>query len=287
MITNVSRSRLEQILPLLACPTCRAGLVGKGGSLECAGCQSLFPIHSGRPVFLPGGTAPRTVPFEHISNQPAREILDWMTWFDGWILNVGAGGTAVKLENVVELEYAFFRHTDVAADAHQLPLADASFDAVVSFNTFEHLHDPDRATAEIFRVLKPGGRLLVQTAFLQPVHESPHHYYNVTEFGLRRWFRAFDIAGVSVSENFQPAHVIAWLASELLRTVESAHGTNAREELAASSLEFWRSTWENPAARDHPLWDLLLRLPQEDQMRYAAGFQLEARKPDASRSTAA
>ena len=132
-----------------------------------------------------------------------------MTWFDGWILNVGAGGTLVKLENCVEAEYSIFRNTDVVTDAHHLPFADAAFDAVVSFNTFEHLYDPNAAAAEISRVLKPGGRLIVHTAFLQPVHEPPHHYYNVTEYGLRKWFEAFDISSVSVSENFQPAHVLA------------------------------------------------------------------------------
>jgi SAM-dependent methyltransferase len=202
-----------------------------------------------------------------------------MTWFDGWILNIGAGGTRVKLENCVEMEYSVFRHTDVVADAHQLPFADASFDAVVSFNTFEHLYDPERAAAEVFRVLKPGGRLVVQTAFLQPLHEPPHHYCNVTEYGMRRWFRGFDIAAVTVSENFQPAHVIAWLASELLQAVESAHGTAARRRLAASTLDFWRSSWEDAGGREHALWELVGRLPQDVQKRFSAGFQLEARKP--------
>jgi hypothetical protein len=128
---------------------------------------------------------------------------------------------------------------------------------------------------------------VIHTAFLQPVHEPPHHYYNVTEYGLRRWFSAFDIAGVSVTENFHPAHVIAWLSSDLLQAVEAAHGVEARDRLAASSLDFWRLGWGDPVQRDHPLWDLLRGLPQEDQMRYAAGFQLDARKPVGVRSTAA
>ena len=85
-------------------------------------------------------------------------------------------------------------------DAHHLPFLDATFDAVVTFNTFEHLYDPPRAAAEIHRVLKPGGRLILQTAFLQPLHEPPHHYYNTTEFGLRRWFSDFEITRMHVSD---------------------------------------------------------------------------------------
>jgi SAM-dependent methyltransferase len=247
--------------------------------LECAGCRRRFSLCAGRPIFLPGGSQPRIMPGEHISNQPLREIHDWMTWQDGWILNIGAGGTLVKLENCVEMEYSIFRHTDVVADAHELPFGDATFDAVVTFNTFEHLADPDLAAAEIRRVLKPGGRVVVHTAFLQPLHEPPHHFYNTTEYGLRRWFREFDIDAVTVSENFQPSHVIAWLVSELLREVEASFGPGARESLAVTTLDFWRGCWEQPGGREHPLWKLLGRLPQDVQKRYAAGFQLDARKP--------
>jgi SAM-dependent methyltransferase/uncharacterized protein YbaR (Trm112 family) len=287
MIADASQSRLELFLPLLGCPVCRGTLRINGPALACEGCGNAYPLHAGRPVFLPGGGPPKMMDPGHISNQPPKMIQDWMTWFDGWILNIGAGGTRVKLENVVEMEYSIFRHTDIVSDAHHLPFADVSFDAVVSFNTFEHLYDPESAASEVYRVLKPGGRLALHTAFLQPVHEPPHHYYNTTEYGLRRWFRAFEIEEVSVSENFQPAHVIAWLTSELLKAVEETEGMAARDRLAASTLDFWRSSWEEPERRKHPLWELLRRLPQQDQLRYAAGFQLDARKPEADDPVAA
>lgn len=45
--------------------------------------------------------------------------------------------------------------------ADALPLADASQDQVLSCNMFHYLTDPERALAEIRRVLKPGGALVV------------------------------------------------------------------------------------------------------------------------------
>ncbi len=279
MITRTSR--LDTLLSLLACPACHGPLTPKGQMLRCTECASGYPVHLGRPVFLPGRAAePRVMPAEHISNQPPTDILDWLMWQPGWVLNLGAGGTRTKLEHCVELEYTIFRNTDVVADAHHLPFADEAFDAVVTFNTFEHLSDPNRAAAEIRRVLKPGGRLVLHTAFLQPLHEAPHHYYNTTEFGLRQWFREFDVESVSVSENFNPAHVIAWLACEMLQAVEAAHGPEARRRLAASSLDCWASSWTDTGRRQSPLWDLLGKLPQEVQKRFAAGFQLTAVKPE-------
>ena len=53
------------------------------------------------------------------------------------------------------------------ADAHELPFADASFDAVVGNLAVMHLSRPERAIAEFARVLRPGGRLAL-TAWAHP-----------------------------------------------------------------------------------------------------------------------
>jgi SAM-dependent methyltransferase len=47
------------------------------------------------------------------------------------------------------------------ASVYELPFEDASFDLVVSFSVFEHLHEYERALAEVHRVLKPGGLFLL------------------------------------------------------------------------------------------------------------------------------
>lgn len=48
-----------------------------------------------------------------------------------------------------------------AADANHLPYPDASFDAAVSTQVLEYVADIDAALAEIRRVLRPGGRVLI------------------------------------------------------------------------------------------------------------------------------
>jgi ubiquinone/menaquinone biosynthesis C-methylase UbiE/uncharacterized protein YbaR (Trm112 family) len=48
----------------------------------------------------------------------------------------------------------------VGLDAHQLPFKDHSFSAVTVIEALHHFFDYDQALSEIFRVLKPGGKLL-------------------------------------------------------------------------------------------------------------------------------
>jgi ubiquinone/menaquinone biosynthesis C-methylase UbiE len=53
------------------------------------------------------------------------------------------------------------RITFVLTDARNLPWPAGSFDAVTSWNVFHHLEDPGRVFAEMLRVLKPTGKLIL------------------------------------------------------------------------------------------------------------------------------
>lgn len=51
-------------------------------------------------------------------------------------------------------------------DLYQLDFQDNSFDAIFSMAAFEFVKEPERALSELFRVLKPGGKLLIGTIHL-------------------------------------------------------------------------------------------------------------------------
>ncbi len=90
----------------------------------------------------------------------------------GFITRVLAGMSTVASVTGVDLSPVFVAKarelsavqqnaTFSEADARALPFADAEFDLVVFHTTLTHVPQPERALAEAFRVLRPGGWVTV------------------------------------------------------------------------------------------------------------------------------
>jgi SAM-dependent methyltransferase len=190
----MSDRRHHAIESVLACPRCGRPIRPEGKRLAC-GCGATFRMAHGVPVFVaapgdyvdlrhvtqstnPYGPKSLTLVREH----PAALILDF-----------GAGNPAPEeiFDNVVRMDFVHYRSGDVVSTEPNLPFQDEAFDHVISESVFEHVRNPWHYAAELHRVLKKGGRLQVHCAFLFPVHGEPHHYYNMTLFGIEETFRMF------------------------------------------------------------------------------------------------
>jgi len=144
---------------------------------------------------------------------------------------------------------------------------------------FEHLRDPLSAAREAMRVLRPGGEIVIHTAFLQPVHEAPAHFYNATEYGVREWFRDFDQVQVCVSPNFNPIYALSWIAHDLLQMAEGLMGPEPSKRFAELTLEELAGFWRAPNDFDAETLQHFWSIPQAAQAGLAAGFEMTARKP--------
>lgn len=120
-----------------------------------------------------------------------RELRD----VGGVVLDLGAGlrpFADLIPGRTVALDYRARPDLDLIGDAHRLPFADGSVDAVVCTEVFEHLLDPPAAAGEIVRVLRPGGRLVLTTRFCFPLHDRPADYWRFTSYTLARLFEPLD-----------------------------------------------------------------------------------------------
>ncbi|SFQ25760.1 glycosyltransferase [Variovorax sp. 770b2] len=279
--TQSSPSRLQTLLPLLRCPRTHLKLIldTKRNALVSVDGWLAWPLVDGRVALCDGMGEPEIKSSEHVSNELPPEALVLVKESPGWVLNLSGGGSHEKFANVVEVEYALFRHTDVVADAHVLPFDDEVFDAVIVMNAFEHYREPQKVASELFRVLKPGGRILIRTAFMQPLHERPWHYFNCTRYGLAQWFQQFETERLHVSENFNPNHSISWLASECEQALRSHVSTQVADDFRAAPTGKLVDLWRDPSLREDPLWRDFERLPQSEQEIGAAGFEFAGRKP--------
>ena len=172
------------------------------------------------------------------------------------VLVVGGGTLGAGMEPLLDHPAIDATETDVwlgprvvlVCDAHDLPFADGSFDAVVCQAVLEHVLDPPRVVSEIHRVLAPGGLVYAEIPFMQQVHEGAYDLTRYTYVGLRRLFRKFD--EVAAGAVCGPAMAVAWSLRYLAVTLFGRRAAHL-----APLLTFWlprldRWLIDRPAALD-------------------------------------
>ena len=131
---------------------------------------------------------------------------------DKLFLDVGAGLRRVYYGNVINTDIYASICTDAVCVGEELPFADDQFDYIFCFAVLEHTKRPWDVAREMCRVLKPGGTIMVDWPFLQPVHGYPHHYFNATPRGNQSLFEEYcDIQSVEVHQHHHPAISVQWI----------------------------------------------------------------------------
>lgn len=160
------------------------------------------------------------------------------------------------------LDYPRPNVTFLAMDGCALGFHDGSFDCIVSQDTIEHIHNDHIFVAELTRVLKPNGVLIIFTPHGKGRGVTPDDPYHVREythqefetllaphFSLIRWYgrrqghrlknaersmdvlRKWDPQGL---RNWVPRSIRHWIGSWVSRF----HGGPALRELVSDDIEY-------------------------------------------------
>ena len=221
------QTKLNQIEPHLRCPrrdgvgACGGRFAAAGATRTCERCGAQyrrevdgFNMLTDELLALAG-----IAETDNVSQNPYDEVALDLVRGGGLVLDAGAGLRPDYHDNVVYVDVVSYPTTDVRAVGERLPFADATFDAAISYAVLEHVRDPFACAAEIGRVVRPGGRIVIGAPFLFPYHGYPHHYYNMTMQGLTELFRPdFDIDRAWVPDSGLPIYMLTyvldrWVAS--------------------------------------------------------------------------
>ncbi len=134
-------------------------------TIDCSGARAGQTI-----LDLGGGTGDLTAKFSRIVGKQGQVIL---ADINNSMLNVGRD----KLRNIGVVGNVHY----VQANAEELPFPDDSFDCITISFCLRNVTDKDKALRSMYRVLKPGGRLLV-LEFSKPLLEPLSKAYDAYSF---------------------------------------------------------------------------------------------------------
>jgi SAM-dependent methyltransferase len=124
-------------------------------------------------------------------------------------------------------------YMDEACDLnHRMPFPDETFDTIISSDVLEHLWNPVDIMQDLARVLKPGGKLILNTPFNYWIHEAPHDYFRWTRFAIEG---LGERAGLTTLERVSCGGSREVLADLLMKMTRSRRGAKGLDKLFRAS----------------------------------------------------
>ena len=88
---------------------------------------------------------------------------------------------------------------DIVADLNKpFPIGSGAADTVVSLSVLEHLCEPQLFLNEAFRILKPGGAIILQVPWQWHVHGAPHDYFRYAPSGLEHLLKRAGFVDITI-----------------------------------------------------------------------------------------
>jgi SAM-dependent methyltransferase len=112
------------------------------------------------------------------------------------------------------------RFLDVVCDLNKpLPFEANAFDTIILSDVLEHLSNPTSLWSEMNRILKKGGKIILNVPFFYKLHETPHDYFRYTKFALTNFANNVGLSIVILKEIGGLPEIFTDLSSKLIYNV--------------------------------------------------------------------
>lgn len=130
--------------------------------------------------------------------QPVRillkqQIKKYSHHIRGKVLDVGAGSFSryrdlFNYDEYIKVDIEKNSNIDIIGSAENIPLKDKTFNSIICTQVLGDIKNMQKAVQEFYRVLKPGGKVLLTESFMDEMHDEPQDYWRFTKFGLKYIF---------------------------------------------------------------------------------------------------
>jgi SAM-dependent methyltransferase len=126
----------------------------------------------------------------HHQRELAKAISAASEFIYGSVLDLGSGNQPYRRLFPDITQYTALdinphsMNVNLVGNGVALPFQDAVFDSVFSAQTLEYVNNPQQMIAEIARVLRPNGHVLLSMPQSWRLHEEPYDFFRYTRYGL-------------------------------------------------------------------------------------------------------
>lgn len=136
------------------------------------------------------------------------------------VLTIGAGGEInkdlykygeEKNFDILSFDIDEDRGPDVVGDICTYDFKEKRFDVIIMSEVLQFLQTPQIGIDNVYKILKPGGRLILTSPFVFPLHDRPYDLYRFTKHGLKYLLFGFDEVTIEDRNGPLEAIDVLWL----------------------------------------------------------------------------
>jgi len=127
---------------------------------------------------------------------------------------------------------------DVILNLHDIDLPSETVGTVLCLDTLEHVEYPRKAIAEVYRILKPDGLLIVSSIMAFHIHDYPSDYWRFTPEAFKSLLKPFETSFVDFAGEFYFPHTIVGVGFKRKLTTYPSN--------FLKQIEKWKKYWSHP-----------------------------------------